>query len=75
VAVLCVAVDTLTRKEAEAIMMAAGCTRADIRRCVRMAQLPYELHETILSEVMRRKQLAENVAINAVWRAFQRQGG
>ena len=33
-----------------------------------MAQLPKELHETILAEVMRRKRLAENVAINAVWR-------
>jgi hypothetical protein len=40
-----------------------------------MAQLPKELHETILAEVMRRKRLAENVAINAVWRAFQRLGG
>ena len=65
----------LTRKEAEAIMMQAGMTRADIRRSVRMAQLPKELHETILAEVMRRKRLAENVAINAVWRAFQRLGG
>ena len=37
----------LTRKEAEAIMMQAGMTRADIRRSVRMAQLPKELHETI----------------------------
>jgi hypothetical protein len=53
-------------------MMQAGMTRADIRRSVRMAQLPKELHETILAEVMRRKRLAENVAINAVWRAFQR---
>jgi hypothetical protein len=65
----------LTRKEAEAIMMQAGMTRADIRRSVRMAQLPKELHETILAEVMRRKRLAQNVAINAVWRAFQRLGG
>ena len=65
----------LTRKEAEAIMMQAGMTRAEIRRSVRMAQLPKELHETILAEVMRRKRLAENVAINAVWRAFQRLGG
>ena len=65
----------LTRKEAETIMMQAGMTRADIRRSVRMAQLPKELHETILAEVMRRKRLAENVAINAVWRAFQRLGG
>ena len=40
-----------------------------------MAQLPKALHETILAEVMRRKRLAENVAINAVWRAFQRLGG
>jgi hypothetical protein len=37
-----------------------------------MAQLPKELHETILAEVMRRHRLAENAAINAVWRAFQR---
>jgi hypothetical protein len=65
----------LTRKEAEAIMMQAGITRADIRRSVRMAQLPKALHETILAEVMRRKRLAENVAINAVWRAFQCLGG
>ena len=65
----------LTRKEAEAIMMQAGMTRADIRRSVRMAQLPKELHETIWAEVMRRKRLAQNVAINAVWRAFQRLGG
>ena len=49
-------------------MMQAGMTRADIRRSVRMAQLPKELHETILAEVTRRKRLAENVAINAVWR-------
>jgi hypothetical protein len=63
----------LTRKEAEAIMMKAGMTRAGIRRSVRMAQLPKELHETILGEVMRRHRLAENAAINAVWRAFQRQ--
>jgi hypothetical protein len=48
--------------------MQAGMTRADIRRSVRMAQLPRERHETILAEVMRRKRLAENVAINAVWR-------
>ena len=54
---------SLTRKEAEAIMMQAGMTRADIRRSVRMAQLPKELHETILAEVMRRKRLVENVAI------------
>ena len=53
-------------------MMQAGMTRADIRQSVRMAQLPKELHETILAEVMRRKRLAQNVAINAVWRAFQR---
>jgi hypothetical protein len=53
----------------------AGMTRADIRRSVRMAQLPKELQETILAEVMRRKRLAENVAINAMWRAFQRLGG
>jgi hypothetical protein len=65
----------LTRKEAEAIMMQAGMNRADVRRSVRMAQLPKELHEMILSEVMRRKRLAENAAINAVWRAFQRLGG
>jgi hypothetical protein len=58
------------RKEAEAIMMQAGMTRADIRRSVRMAQLPQELHETILAEVMRRKRLAENVAINAVGARF-----
>ncbi|HEY1865174.1 MAG TPA: hypothetical protein VGG77_16100 [Roseiarcus sp.] len=64
-----------TRKEAEAIMMQAGMTRADIRRSVRRAQLPKELHETILAEVMRRKRLAENAAIKAVWRAFQRLGG
>ena len=53
-------------------MMQAGITRADIRRSVRMAQLPKELHETIRAEVMRRERLAQNVAINAVWRAFQR---
>jgi hypothetical protein len=64
----------LTRKEAEAIMMQAGMTRADIRRSVRMAQLPKD-HETILAEVIRRKRLAEKAAINAVWRAFQRLGG
>ena len=64
--------EPLTRKEAEAIIMHAGMTRADIRRSVRMAHLPKELHETILAEVMQRKRLAENVAINAVWRAFQR---
>ena len=29
-----------------------------------MAQVPKEPHETILAEVMRRKRLAENVAIN-----------
>jgi hypothetical protein len=40
-----------------------------------MAYLPKELHETILAEVTRRKRLAEKVAINAVWRAFQRLGG
>ena len=34
-----------------------------------MAQLPKEPHETILAEVMRRKRLAENVAISAVWRS------
>ena len=61
----------LTRKEAEAIMMQAGVTRADILQSVRMAQLPKELHETILAEVMRRKRRARN----AVWRAFQRLGG
>jgi hypothetical protein len=55
-------------------MMKAGMTRAGIRRSVRMAQLPKELHETILAEVMRRHRLAENAAINAVWRALQRQG-
>jgi hypothetical protein len=65
----------LTRKEAEAIMMQAGITRADIRRSVRRAQLPKELHETILAEVIRRRRLAQNGAINAVWRAFQRLGG
>jgi hypothetical protein len=65
----------LTREDAEAIMMEAGMTRAEIRRSVRMAQLPEELHETILSEVIRRTRLAENAAINAVWRAFQRLGG
>ena len=58
----------------EAIMMQAGMTRADIRRSVRMAQLPKELHETILAEVMRRKRVAQNVAIKAVWRAFLRLG-
>ena len=47
----------LTRKKAEAIMMQAGMTRADIRRSVRMAQLP-KAHETILAEVMRRKRLS-----------------
>ena len=56
----------LTRKEVEAIMMQAGMTRADIHRSVRMAQL---------RAAMRRKRLAQNVAINAVWRAFQRLGG
>jgi hypothetical protein len=64
----------LTRKETEAIMMKAGMTRADIRRCVGKAELPEELHEVILSEVMRRTRLAENAAINAVWLAFQRGG-
>jgi hypothetical protein len=64
----------LTRKEAEAIMMKAGMTRDGIRRSVRVAQLPKELHETILAEVMRRHRLAENAAINAVWRAFHPQG-
>jgi hypothetical protein len=64
----------LTRKEAEAIMIQAGMTRADIRQSVRMAQLPKELHATILAKVIRRKRLAENAAINAVWRAFQRLG-
>ena len=38
-----------------------------------MAQLPKELHEASPAEVMRRHRLAENAAINAVWRAFQRQ--
>ena len=38
-----------------------------------MAQVPKEFLS--LAEVMRRKRLAENVAINAVWRAFQRLGG
>jgi hypothetical protein len=38
-------------------MMQAGITRADIRRSVRMAQLP-KAHETILAEVMRRKRLS-----------------
>jgi hypothetical protein len=42
--------------------MQAGMTLADIRRSERMAQLPKELHETILAEVMRRKRLAEIVA-------------
>jgi len=42
-------------------MMQAGMTRADIRRSVRMAQLPKELHETILAEVMRRKRLARTL--------------
>jgi hypothetical protein len=56
-------------------MMQAGMIRADIRRSARVAQLPNELHETILAEVMWRKRLAENAAINAVWRAFQRLGG
>ena len=65
----------LTRKEAEGMMMEAGMTCADIRRCVRMAELPRELYETILSEVMRRTRLAENAAKNAVWRAFQRLRG
>jgi hypothetical protein len=65
----------LTREEAEAIMMGAGMTRADVRRWVRIAELPKELHETILSEVTRRTRLAEKAAINAVWRAFQRLGG
>jgi hypothetical protein len=64
----------LTREEAEAIMMKAGMSRSGIRRSVRMARLPKELHETILAEVMRHHRLAENAAINAVWRAFQRQG-
>jgi hypothetical protein len=62
----------LTRKEAEAIMMEAGMTRADIRRCVRRAELPEGFGEVILSEVRRRTNLAENAAHNAVWRAFQR---
>jgi hypothetical protein len=63
----------LTRKEPEAIMMQA-CS-ADIRWSVRMARLPQELHAMIFSEIMRRKRLAENAAINAVWRAFWRVGG
>jgi hypothetical protein len=62
----------LAREDIEAIMMKAGMTRADIRRCVRRAELPEELHEVVLSEVMRRTRLAENAATNAVWRAFQR---
>jgi hypothetical protein len=62
----------LTRGDVEAIMMKAGMTRADIRPCVRRAELPKELHETIMSEVRRRTRLAENAAINAVWRAFRR---
>jgi hypothetical protein len=56
-------------------MMQAGMTRAVIRGSVRMVRLLKELDEMIFSEIMGRKRLAENAAINAVWRAFQRIGG
>ncbi|HEY1862944.1 MAG TPA: hypothetical protein VGG77_04470 [Roseiarcus sp.] len=37
-----------------------------LKRRYELAQLPKELHETTLAEVMRRHRLAENAAINAV---------
>jgi hypothetical protein len=64
----------MTREEWEAELIAAGFTRRDLRRMYRLNEIPETIARSVLlPEILKRKDQAENAAINAVWRKHRQQ--